>query len=276
MKITHDFHVHTSLSLCASRDATAAGYIERAKKYGLKKIGFSDHYWDDLVDSVTCRHILPNFPDPFYGVGKQNFEHVTSLLPELYGLRSEELEIFFGVEADYDPFHHSISVAPEHAEQFDFIIVPNSHTHMMMPKDYYEPKRKHIDYMFTALEDIVSSPLAKYITAIAHPFQAVCCPYGWEILMDMIGDDEYKRIFDKVANKNIAVEINVSSFMKLGENDLEQHKSMRLFRNAKDVGCKFIFGSDAHSHGSVEKYAICDKIADALCLKEDDIAEIAR
>lgn len=276
MKITHDFHIHTSLSYCANKDATASGYLEKAKKLGLKKIGFSDHFWDDPIDSRTDRHILPNFPDSFYGVGTQNFEHVTSLRPELEAMRGNEVEIFFGVEAEYDPFHHSMAITPEHAEQLDFIIVPNSHTHMMMPKDYYEPKRKHIDYMFTALEDIVSSPLAKYVTAIAHPFQAVCCPYGWEILMDMITDDEYKKIFDKVANKNIAVEINMSSFMKLDENDIEQHRSMRLFRNAKEVGCKFIFGSDAHSHGSVERYALSDKIADALGLCDADITDIAR
>ena len=276
MKITHDFHIHTALSLCASRDATASGYLETSKELGLGKIGFSDHFWDENVDSLEKRDILPKFPDPFYGKGKQDFPHVTELLPELDGLRNQGIEIFFGVEAEYDPFHKSISVSPEHAEQLDFIIVPNSHTHMMMPDAYYEPKRRHIDYMFEALEDIVASPLANHVTAIAHPFQAVCCPYGWEILMDMISDDEYKRIFDKVANKNIAVEINASSFMKHPEDEVESNKSMRLFRNAKDVGCKFIFGSDAHSHASHKKYGVVDKIAQCLELKEEDIADIAR
>lgn len=276
MKITHDFHIHTGLSLCAERTATASGYLETSKALGLKKIGFSDHFWDDPIDSQTDRHLLPYFPDAFYGPGKQNFEHVASIRPELDSLRGNGIEIFFGCEAEYDPFHHSIAVAPEHAEQFDFIIVPNSHTHMIMPKDFYEPKRKHIDYMFTAIEDIISCPLAKYITAIAHPFQAVCCPYGWKILMDMITDDEFKRIFDKVANKNIAVEINASSFMKLDPLHIEEHSSMRLFRNAKDVGCKFIFGSDAHRETSHEKYGICDKIAQCLGLCEEDIADIAR
>ena len=276
MKITHDFHVHTSLSFCAARDATAAGYLETAKELGLKKIGFSDHYWDEDVDSTEKRNMLPTFPDSFYGKGTQDFAHVTKLLPELSELKNQGVEILFGVEAEYDPFHKSVAITQEHAEQLDFIIVPNSHTHMMMPKEYYEPKRRHIDFMFEAIEDIINCPMAKYVTAIAHPFQAVCCPYGWEVLMDMISDDEYKRIFDKVANKNIAVEINVSSFMKMDEKDIENHKSIRLFKNSKDVGCKFVFGSDAHSHDSHRKYGIADKIATLLELKEDDIVDIAR
>ena len=44
MKITHDFHIHTHLSVCAKDSATVEHYAEVAKNLGLKKLGFADHF----------------------------------------------------------------------------------------------------------------------------------------------------------------------------------------------------------------------------------------
>ena len=46
MQITHDFHVHTHLSLCADKSATAEAYARIFKEAGIKKAGFADHFWD--------------------------------------------------------------------------------------------------------------------------------------------------------------------------------------------------------------------------------------
>lgn len=51
MKITHDFHIHTALSSCAQPSATLESYLAHAKRLGLKKIGFADHYWDEKVSA---------------------------------------------------------------------------------------------------------------------------------------------------------------------------------------------------------------------------------
>ncbi len=37
MKINHDFHIHTHLSLCADKSATAEAYAKIFKELGLKK-----------------------------------------------------------------------------------------------------------------------------------------------------------------------------------------------------------------------------------------------
>ena len=58
----------------------------------------------------------------------------------------------------------------------------------------------------------MDSPLARKITAMAHPFCAVDCPYGYEEMLGMISDSEYKKCFGAAAANGIAVEFNLSKF----------------------------------------------------------------
>lgn len=265
MKIKHDFHIHTSLSVCAKETATVEHYLKTAKKLGFNKIGFADHFWDDKINCGDNR---------FYQ--RQGYAHVEQLKPILADIKENDLKTYFGCETEYDSANRGVAVTEEVAERFDFIIVPNSHTHMMMPKDYYEPYQKHVDFMIQAYEDILDCNVSRYITAMAHPFEAVCCPYPNNILIDMIPDDCFKRLFDKQANKGIAFEINVSSMNRKTTSEIEACSQIRMFKIAKECGCKFLFGSDSHSDHGHDAYANADFVAGLLDLKEDDIAEIAR
>lgn len=82
---------------------------------------------------------------------------------------------------------------------------------------------------------------------MAHPFDAVCCPYDIQVLYKMIPDDVFKELFDATAEKGIAVEINTSCFKGITKENFEQFGAMRMFRIAREMGCKFTFGSDSHS-----------------------------
>lgn len=269
MKITHDFHIHTNLSVCAVESATVANYVERSRAWGLTKVGFADHFWDEKVG--YC-------PNDFYK--PQNWEHVRTLKEELAALKPDDLQFYFGCEAEYDPVNHGVGITEETAEKLDFLIVPNSHTHMMMPRELYQPYEKHVDFMVQAHKDIIESPVSKYITAMAHPFSAVCCPYDNGVLIDMISDDCFKRLFDRTAEKGIAVEINTDIIQHRLQHKpseaLEDFPHMRMFRLAKECGCKFIFGSDDHSAKKTDLYDNADRVATLLGLKEEDLAEIAR
>ncbi|MBQ7840188.1 MAG: PHP domain-containing protein [Lachnospiraceae bacterium] len=263
MKIEHDFHIHTNLSLCAKPTATPEYYLKTAQRLGLKKIGFSDHFWDSAFEA----------PNEFYR--KQDYAHVSMLKTELERVQKDGVRVFWGCEAEYDPVHHGVGITEETAEKFDFILVPNSHTHMMMPKECYEPYQKHVDFMIQAYEEIINSNVSRYITAIAHPFDAVCCPHDKSVLYEMISDDCFKRLFDRTAEKEIAVEINLACVSKNTKEQIESWKALRMFRLAKECGCKFIFGSDAHSDQDHASFANAELIAGILELKENDIARIA-
>ena len=271
MKITHDLHVHTSLSLCAERDATAEGYLEIAKRIGLTKIGFSDHYWDERIAAAFPRKGVEGF------YGPQNTAHIAQLRPQLDALRGQGVQILFGCETEYDPAHHGVAISEAVAEQMDFIIVPNSHTHMMMPSSLYEPYEKHADYMVNAYSEIIESPISRYITAMAHPFEAVCCPYDNRILVKLIADDCYRRLFDRTARKGIAIEINVACWLQKTDEEVERDPVLHLFRLAKDCGCRFTFGSDAHSHTAHGVYMHQTAlVSDLLSLTQEDLAPITR
>lgn len=145
MKVKHDFHIHTDLSICANETAKLANYIEIADKLKLEKIGIANHFWDTSIDGAF----------DFYQI--QDFEHILKLKPEIEKLKKDGLQIYFGAEAEYDPKHRDVSVSERIAEQLDYILVPNSHTHITMPKDFYEPYQKHIDFMIQSYEDTVEN-----------------------------------------------------------------------------------------------------------------------
>ena len=124
MKITHDFHVHTHLSICANETATVENYIANAKRLGLTKIGFSDHFGDGNIPGARG----------FYRA--HPYEHNAELKETLANIHEPDIKFYFGCETEYHTPKRDIALTEEEAEKFDFIVVPNSHTHMIMPKEY--------------------------------------------------------------------------------------------------------------------------------------------
>jgi len=49
VQVRNDFHLHTSLSACASREVTAADYVANARRLDLAKPDFSDHFWNTSI-----------------------------------------------------------------------------------------------------------------------------------------------------------------------------------------------------------------------------------
>ena len=199
MKITHDLHTHTVYSSDTGRSATFPLYIERAKKLGLTHLGFAEHFWDDSIEGAF----------PFYLPLTRR--HMAEGRAEFEGYKDSDIKLYFGCEVEYDPVHHSPAITEATAETFDFILVPHSHSHETMPKEYYDDPKKHCDFLVEAYNDIINSSVSRYVTGMAHPFSLVRCPYPEKILIDLVSDDTFKRMFDKTAEKGIAVEIRQRS-----------------------------------------------------------------
>lgn len=268
MKINHDMHIHTGLSLCADKTVKVCDYVSLAKENGLRKIAITNHFWDEKIQ------LLPTFTDDFYRV--QNFEHISKAMAEIEECKNQGVEIIFGCEADYDYTHRSVGILPETAEKLEYIIVSNSHTHMTMPKSFYMPYEKHIEFMKDAFNDIISCDVSRYIKAVAHPFEAVCCPYDMEMLIDMISDDEFKFMFNALANKGIAFEINTCQQKGKTDEEISNSAQIRMFRLAKECGCKFVFGSDSHKKNDHDFIKIAEFISELIELKENDISDFVK
>lgn len=270
IRIEHDFHIHTTLSLCAhDSSATVENYVRKAKELGLKKLGFADHMWDSAIPGAS-----ENFYKP------QDFAHVAQLRQKIEKATNVDgIKLYFGCEVEYDPSREDIALTEETAKKFDFILVPNSHTHMMMPTEYYEPKKRHAQFMLNAFKNIVTSPLAKYVTAVAHPFSAVCCPYDRRLLYDMITPQEYRQVFSIAKKADIALEININDYKNCTISEIMDNPSLRMLSIAKDCGCKFTFGSDAHSAAPGEPqdfWALAYVLAELLDLQPRDLCELVR
>ncbi len=263
MKIAHDFHLHTSISLCAKEEATLDLYINHAKERSLSKIAITDHLWDHAIDDYQGRG------GNFYEV--QNFEHIKTLKAAIEKENKKGgVEILFGAETEYSYKYRRPAISPAVAEQLDILLVPNSHTHLAMPKDFYEPHEKHIQFMIDAFMDTVNSDVAKYITAIPHPFMAVCCPYSNRILLDEMTDDQFKFCFDAAANKGIALEINPNYIRNKPLDAAYRDPVVRMLRLGKECGCKFTVGTDAHSAKDLESYHLACVLTTLLELNKDD------
>lgn len=262
MKIDQDLHIHTNLSSCARREATVDSYIPVLRNNGITTCGFANHFWDERI------------PDASDWYKPQNFPHICELKDDLKKNCDCGIRLLFGAEAEYCPARHIPAITEEVAEQLDFLLVPNSHTHMTMPKAFYDDHQRHADFMLQAFMDIVTSPVAQWLTAVAHPFYAVSCPYPHETLLPLISEKDFCHAFEVAANKNIAVEINAHIFEKYTLEMMENSGYLKMFRLAKKCGCKFTFGSDAHSAATLSVFAKGMLMAELLELKETDIRRV--
>ena len=270
LKLEHDFHVHTHLSNCGHDSATIAHYVAKARELGIKKLGMADHMWDSAV---------PGMPWWYRQTDIQNVEHVLQLKRVLEAHRGCGVDLLMGCEAEYDYPGRGVALTEAAAEQFDFIIASSSHTNNTMPKAFYDPPRRHAEFMLQAYEDMLKSNVSRYFTAMAHPFHAVLCPYGHELPIEAITDDEYKRIFDMTAERGIAVEINIKCLVGYHAertDTIAQQPHLRMFRIAKERGCRFTFGTDCHWLDAQRVILSAPVVADLLGLTEDDLHPLAR
>lgn len=263
MFITHDLHIHTHYSPCADSTATAQHYINKARELGLKKIGFADHMWDSAVECT-----IPDYRP-------LTFEHISQIKAEVVKANVGDIKILYGCETECDK-NGTIAVSEDVAAALDFLIVPQSHTHLTMPKAFYEPHRKHAEFMLERFYDITESPLSRYITTIPHPFDAVACPYDNCDLIRLISDKEYADCFKAAKDKNIAIEINSGVFSKNTIGEISESPKIHMLQIAKSVGCKFVFGSDSHGCSGHDVFFKNYIVASMLELKPEDIAEFAR
>lgn len=269
MIIKHDFHIHTNLSLCADKEATLEMYAKIGKKLGLEKMAITNHMWDHAVLDWRREENIE-----YYQV--QDFPYVSTIRKEIEAFNRQNTHFLFGCEAEYSFEHRRPAISPAVAEQMEVLLVPNSHTHLTMPKSYYEPHRKHIEYMINAFMDIVHSDVANYITAIPHPFMAVCCPYDNHQLLKEITNDEFKRCFTSAAEKEIALEINPNFIKNKSLSEIYEDPIFRMYRIGKECGCKFTVGTDAHGENGYDHFTLVYLFCTVLGLTEKDFHPLTR
>ena len=262
-QIDHDLHIHSYLSLCSNDPSeNPEAILEYGKKNGLKTLCLTDHMWDAKIPGASKWY------------AKQPYERIKEILPLP---QSDSVRFLFGCETDMDS-QGVIGISKETASELDFIIVPTTHMHMdgftvRGDEDAVERAKlwsKRFDLLLDA-----DLPFEK--VGVAH----LTCSLIWrgrylEVLRQ-IPVEEYHRVFEKAAKKGIGIELNFDARHMDAE-------TMRLnllpYQIAKEEGCKFYLGSDAHHPGKPDTKEDeitlmtakenFEAIVDLLQLSEDD------
>ena len=218
MRLLGDYHTHTVYSHGTS---TVEENVLEAINKGLDTIAIAEH---------GPGHI-------FYGVSWDNLRKMKGEIEKLRVKYEGQIEILFGLEANIMDFNGHLDVTTEEAKEFDFLAC--GFHNGAIPRDFigrvlYSPIR-HFQKISASFEkkiiDLATDTMIKAtynydLKFLTHP--------GAKFYVDA------KRLASEM-NPNTALEIN----NKHGYLDMEQLKSI------KDLSCKLIINSDAHSASSV-------------------------
>ena len=262
MKFTfdHDLHIHSSVSPCGGDpEQTPARILQYAEENGLKTICLTDHYWDETV------------PAPYgtgAGVPTARLKSVLPL-PQREGIR-----FLFGAETDMDR-DMTVGVGPDMAKTLDFIIVPLNHLHMSgFSCRGDEDAAARAELIVRRFDALLASSLPFHKVGLAHFTDGLIFPGGKNTdVLNRIPEAEYRRLFRKTAQLGIGVELNMpAAKADLRVMDREEDRDeLRVYLLAREEGCKFYFGSDAHTvRGLGWAKRNAQKIIELLDLKEED------
>ena len=254
----HDYHIHSLLSECSSNPRqTPERILDYAKERGLKRVVITDHFWDENVPGAS-----------FWYSTYHKFSDISRSLPLP---KCEGVEFLFGCECEMDK-NGLIGLSPERYDEFDFIIIPTTHMHMrgftVDEGDYCNVPRLARLWV-QRLDALLSKDLPFHKIGIAHlstPCIAVNDGLYVEVIRAIPDSDMY-RIFTKAAELGVGIELNGSD-MRYDKKD--EDTLLRPFRIAKECGCKFYYGSDAHKPEEFDVYRYFPRVIDALGLCEDD------
>lgn len=257
--IDNDLHIHSYLSKCSNDpEQTTERLLQYAKDNNLKTICLTDHYWDREV------------PGAHDWYREQDFNYISQSkpLPKADGIR-----FLFGCEAELSK-DLKITIPKEKFKEFDFVIISTTHLQLKDVTVYEEDVEtieKRAETWIKRLDTVLDMDLPFHKIGIAHLATYLIKKKdreGYLKLLDMIPDEELYRLFKKASEKGVGIELNYGD-MKFS--DEEANTVLRPFKIAKECGCKFYFGCDAHHPASfLRTKEVFQRAVDFLELEETD------
>jgi len=258
----HDLHLHTGLSPCSGDPSgTPELYAPIAAKNGVELIGIADHMWDARV-----KH-----PGEIGWYKTLTFERQLAHMSECERVQ-HGVKIIYGVEAEL--FSGVLGLHESSAALLDFVSVAHSHFHQgphALP-DGYRSHEGVAFYMMKTFDEMIAHPLTQ-ITA--HPFEPCILDVGEDLLKiyQLVGRDRFVKSLEKARDKGISIEINTSLNEPYGT-EVYEKTYMWMWQLAKEVGCLFHFGTDAHTAGRFEERSrpeVYKEYIDRLGLKPENM-----
>ena len=257
----HDYHIHSRLSLCSSDpEQNNESILQYAKDEGLKEIVLTDHFWDEKIPKASDWY------------KKQGLEYIKQALPLP---QDKDVRFLFGAETEFNKTH-TVAMARETFDEFDFVIIPTTHLHMrgltIAEEDYDAEDDTRSRLWVSRMDALLSLDLPFRKIGIAHLACRLVYPdQDFSQVLDAVDERELKRLFSKAALLGVGIELNAVDF-RVDQRTAEQMKATyRIFGIAKEQGCKFYLGSDSHHpSGFVHAMECFERAVSELGLCEDD------
>lgn len=235
-KADHDFHVHSTVSLCCHDEKQTPDTIfEYAKNNGFSKVCLTNHFWDETVKSEAQWH------------PSHTYEPLKSVLP----LPSDgETAFLFGAEVDMD-YNYTLGIGEKCLQELDFIIVATTHLHLAgntVRQKLTQPKEA-TELWLTRFFKLLDMDLPFNKMGIAHLTCGHILGAQTPEVIKLLTDEALYDVFEKCGKKGLGVELNMKT---LAMNEEEKNILLRPYFIAKDCGCKFYLGSDAHKTVALE------------------------
>ena len=256
--VDHDYHIHSQISACSNDpEQTPERILSYAQENGFRRIVLTDHFWDDQVPGAS------DWYKP------QNFDRIVKARPLPQG---EDVAFLFGAEADMD-MHLTVGVADSRWDAFDFVIISTTHLHMRgftISEEEGASAQGRVEAWIRRLDSLLSKDLPFHKIGIAH---LACGTIAHEQemyreVLSLLPDQKLEELFAGCAQAGVGIELNQDDmrFQKAA-----QEQILRIFRIAKNKGCKFYLGSDAHHPREfASTKAIFENAVSLLGLTEDD------
>lgn len=225
-----NYHTHTTR--CYHATGTEREYIENAIKNGFSILGFSDHTPQPFPENYTSRMRMR----------MDELDEYIEVLQELRKEYEKDITLYIGLEMEYYPAYYEKLYEVLKKKPLDYLILGQHHVPDEItgfypgdPTRREEHLEKYVDYAIRGMETGIFSYLA-------HPD-----------LIHYIGADEiYRKHMTRLCKRakelDMPLEINMYGF----ERGI-QYPCDRFFRLAKEEGCSFIIGCDAHSADGVHQ-----------------------
>lgn len=254
----NDLHIHSFLSLCSKDpEQTPEAILQYARDNGLKTVALTDHYWDSAVSGASS----------FYSVQNYERQSQSKPLPQADGI-----SFLFGCETELDK-NMTLAIPKERFDDFDFIVIPITHFHMKgftITEEDASSVEGRARVWVMRLEGLLDMKLPFGKIGLAHLACPLIAPAREDYLkvLELLPEEKLYSLFGKCAQLGVGIELNSSDMSFSCE---EAETVLRMFKIAKECGCKFYMGSDAHHpKGLKEAKGIFERAIDMLGLTEDD------
>lgn len=251
----HDYHIHSTVSRCCKDILqTPDTILEYARKNGFTSICLTNHFWDELI------------PSEAEWIEEHGYSYLCSVLP----LPSYEgIHFLFGAELDMD-FNGVLGISEERLSQLDFVTVATTHMHLAgnTVRNKIESPEEAAKIWIDKIDTLLAKTLPFHKMGLAHLTTGHILKEKTPEVIKLLTNTELYRIFSSCAEKKIGIELNTKTIFNSEE---EKEILLRPYFVAKDCGCKFYLGSDAHKREALSQAKEnFERIITLLDLKEED------